>query len=82
MKTSEANKIKKDIIAASDVAKCRICRKVITALNAYSRHYYTDDQVNHFFDLCQVMDFQAAITSIPCLLVSRKRNLFCISQNS
>lgn len=60
MKTSEVNKIKKDILAASDVAKCRICRKVITALNAYSRYYYTDDQVNHFLDLCQVMDFEAA----------------------
>ena len=75
MKTSEINKIKKDILAASDVAKCRICRKVIMALNAFSRHYYTDNQVNHFLDLYQMMDFQAATDYyVNTMLASLKKN--------
>lgn len=59
---SEANKIKKGILAASEVAKCRICRKVIETLRIYRLHYYTDEQVNHFLDLCQKTDFEAATT--------------------
>ena len=91
MTTAEANKIKKELLAASEVAKCKVCRQIIEELSGWSSKYYTLEQKNHFLDLCQAKDFEAATayfvnTMLPMLkkgaptdyhseLILRKSNL-------
>lgn len=77
MTPSKANKIKKELLAASEVAKCKMCRSVIEGLPSWRGRAYTLDQKNHFLDLCQAKDFDAAIdyyvnTMLPLL---KKRDL-------
>lgn len=72
MTTSEINKTKKQLLAATDVAKCKVCWYIIDMLSGWSSRYYVLEQKNHFLDLCQAKDFNEAVdyfvnTMLPSL---------------
>ena len=61
MTTSQANKIKKSLLAASEVAKCKLCRNIIESLSSTFSRCYSVEQKQQFLDYCQERDFEAAI---------------------
>jgi len=72
MTPSQANKIKKALLAASEVAKCKLCRSITEELSRYSGRAYSAEQKSRFLDYCQARDFDAAMayyvnTMLPVL---------------
>lgn len=74
MTTSETNKIKKEILAASEVAKCKLCRYLIGEMSSWYSKYFSSEQKNHFLDLCEARDFEAATGYFVNTMLPRLRS--------
>lgn len=75
MKTSEANKIKKEILAASDHAKAKICRDLCFDKYRNIQRYFSEELQTQFLALREKGDFEGAITfALDTMLPSIKKN--------
>lgn len=61
MKPSEINKIEKELQAASEQTKARVCRDIRNNVFSLRSFRYTEEQKQHFLGLCDATDFEGAI---------------------
>lgn len=61
MQPSEANKIKRELLAAHAAAKNRVCRKMLSPIHQYALKYYSTDHFEEFLSLLEAKDFEGAV---------------------
>lgn len=61
MTTSQVNKIKRDLLAAHNAAKDRVCRMIISPNRSYALRHYSKTHLDQFQELIGAKDFEGAV---------------------
>lgn len=78
MTSSEINKIKKDVLKASDQSKARVCRAIRIKIENFGFLHVTEEHKAGFVGYCESADFEGAVTYLfgTILPYMKKHQLF------